>query len=308
MSPAKKITRTILTSFTRMAPVNSPAFIYKYALSAPPLRTFANKVLLSLLPESITLPEGTLSLDQTDPVISGAITFGVFEVYETEIFRTYVKPGMTVVDIGANIGYYTLLAAKGVGTEGRIYAFEPERASHELLKKNMCANECTNVSLFTTAISDKESEAILHISKANKGNHSIINLPNRSQEFTTSANITTNTLDNICLSEKITNIDLIKIDVEGAEGLVLAGMQKTLALPKITLFLEFFPENLRQAGNDPAQILAMLTSHGFVISNMNSQKRILEPVNNHAAFIRSLSKRSYTNLLCVKNPKTYISE
>ena len=303
MSRAKKISRMMLTSIARIAPANMPAFVYKYVLLSPVLRNATNKALLSIIPDSITLPEGTLFLDPFDPVISGALTLGVFEAYETETFRTFLKPGMTVVDIGANIGYYTLLAAKGVGSQGCVYAFEPEPTSHSFLERNMRANGCENVSLFTIAISNKKGEILLHISKTNKGNHSIIDLPNRSKEFTSSVKVRTKTLDDVCLSEKIPNIDLIKIDVEGAEGHVLKGMQKTLAQLNLTMFLEFFPENLRQAGNDPVEVLTFLTSHGFVVSNMNSQKRAIEPISDHSAFVHSFSKKSYTNLLCVKNSK-----
>ena len=93
-------------------PAGAPLFIYRNMLRLPPLRRIANRILLSLLPSTITIPEGVLTLNMHDPVVSGALALGVYEPFETALLRRIIEPGMTVLDIGANLGYQTVIAAR----------------------------------------------------------------------------------------------------------------------------------------------------------------------------------------------------
>ena len=91
---------------------------------------------------------------------------GVNEKYETELFKKMVQDGMVVVDIGANIGYYTLIAAKLVGNKGIVYAFEPEPSNYELLCQNIAINGYTNVVPIEKAVSKTSGKTKLYVNAA----------------------------------------------------------------------------------------------------------------------------------------------
>ncbi|SVC76482.1 uncharacterized protein METZ01_LOCUS329336, partial [marine metagenome] len=83
-----------------------------------PLRQLTNWTIRKLLPKSVRRGDATIVLNPRDPVVSGALFFGVYEKSETNFIQHTLKPGMTVLDVGANIGYYTALAARRVGPNG----------------------------------------------------------------------------------------------------------------------------------------------------------------------------------------------
>ena len=134
---------------------------------------------------------------------------GVYEPMTTRIMKEIIKPGMDVVDIGANIGYFTLLMAKLTGDNGRVYAFEPEDKNFESLIRNIGLNGFKNIVPYRFALSDESGEAKLYISEYESGEHSMISQDDKS----TSVDIKTIKLD----SAIITKVDLIKCDTEGNE-------------------------------------------------------------------------------------------
>jgi FkbM family methyltransferase len=154
---------------------------------------------------------------------------------------TEIKAGMTVIDIGAHIGYYTLLFAKCVGKTGRVIAFEPLPASFEVLKKNVELNELTHVSLFTSAIFSHGGELTISIpDHANSGEASVVKAVGAQQ-----VQVRSTTLDAVCSTLDI-RPDFVKIDVEGCESEVLAGAGETIGRcrPMMLIELHHFDGNL----------------------------------------------------------------
>jgi FkbM family methyltransferase len=301
MAPAKNTSSNFLELAARLAPRNSLAYLYKHTLSAPLLRSITDRALLTIVSRKVTIPEGVLYLDPSDPVISGALTLGIFESFETNVFRQLLQPGMVVADIGANIGYYSIIAARHVGEKGMVYAFEPEPVSRSFLEKNVRENDYKNVQISDVAVGDKQGTVKLHVSKTNKGNHSIVPLKRRAREFSKAIDVATISFDGFCKQNHISSVDLVKIDVEGAEELVLKGMQDALRQPTITLCIEFFPDALRDAGSDPIKFLDTLASYGFSLFLMNGQSHRLDPITNFSSFVDSFPKKEYCNLLCTKD-------
>jgi FkbM family methyltransferase len=160
---------------------------------------------------------------------------GLYEPEETELLRKIVRKGAVVVDVGANIGWYTLLSAHLAGKTGKIVAFEPEPSSFSLLKQSVKRNGFDNVFLFNNCVSNIEGERKLWLSKGNLGRHSIV-----SSAGTEAIDVEAVTLD-ICLSKlEIQIVDLLKIDVEGVEPEVLEGALNYLLSSKIkNIFLEW---------------------------------------------------------------------
>jgi len=189
------------------------------------------------------------------------LTKGVFEPRETKIFKENIKEGMTVLDIGANMGYYTLIASKLVGNKGKVYAFEPDTRNYDLLVKNIKINKCDNVVPIQKAVSNKSGKSRLFIDKFRMGTRSLAeaNLLNKNGHI----EIETTTLDEFFKDK----IDFIKMDAEGAEGLMIKSGEKTFKNNSLMLLMEFKKDALRNMGTNPNCLLRTLTMLGFKIKH-----------------------------------------
>jgi FkbM family methyltransferase len=208
-------------------------------------------------------------------IVHSLITKGIWEEFETELISKLIKPGDTVVDIGANIGYYTLIAAKTVGNDGRVYSFEPEPNNYELLVKNVKINDYTNAITVQKALSNKRGKLTLFMDKTNFGAHSLSqkNIISQKGGFVT---VETTTLDDFFGNfEKDSKIDFIKMDAEGAEGLIVEGAQGILKQNKIKILMEFWVYGLKNLGTDPSELLHDLQDRGFKIKLIDDKKRCL---------------------------------
>ena len=160
------------------------------------------------------------------------------------LLKENIKQGDTVIDIGANIGYHTLLMAKLVGDAGRVYAFEPEKENFELLKKNIERNGYQNVVLVNKGLGEKEEALTLYINPKNKAGHSVFHQHSHwgRQE------IEITTLDNFL--PKNTKVDFIKMDIEGAEYVAIKGMKRVLSENNIKVVSEFCEETVPTSFRD----------------------------------------------------------
>lgn len=146
----------------------------------------------------------------------------VFGTHEREViawYRQYVRQGMYVVDIGAFAGYHTVRFAQLVGKTGKVLAFEPYGPSFEVLKRNVQRARLSNVVLEQKAVSDQNGYVTLHLSSSSTGN-SLIRVAGKHHQ---SCQVDSITLDDYFKDDGA--LDLVKIDVEGAEPAVLRGMQ-----------------------------------------------------------------------------------
>lgn len=219
-----------------------------------------------------------------------------YEKYQTELFRKIVKKGMVVVDIGASIGYYTLIAAELVGENGKVFAFEPEPENYALLVRNIEANGYKNVLPVQKAVSNKVETTRLFLSPdGNTGWHRIYD----SQDGWDSIEIETVTLDEF-FKDKEGRIDVIKMDVEGAEMAVLQGMSHILkGNDNLKIFTEFMPMLLEKFGSSPEGYLSQLIKHGFKLYGIDEQKEQIRPFDMDS--LRQMrTGGKYTNLLCLK--------
>jgi len=220
-----------------------------------------------------------------------------YEEFETKIVKKIIKPGDVVFDIGANIGYYTLIFAKLVEPSGKVFSFEPEPTNYELLKKNVKINGHTNVDFFNKAVSNLNQTTKLFLDKKNKGGHSLIN----AIEDRTSIEIESIRIDDHFKNKKI---DFIKIDIEGFEFEAIKGMSELLKkLSTVKIMTEFNPYLLEKSEIQPEEYLKLLKNLGFTIYNLDKKKKMIVPIN-FVDFLHAYSpkKRDSTNLLCIKNP------
>lgn len=175
-----------------------------------------------------------------DRVIGQRIALGKFEKYETALMEAQINSESVCVDVGANIGYYTLLMAKKCK---KVYAIEPDKECFEILKINVEKNNLKNVVLLNVAASNKKEKKYLIKDKENQGNSKIETSPNPSLNKAGKVNysniIFTDSLDNILINEQY--ISLIKIDTQGWEPQVIEGVKNILKRDLPTLFLEYTP-------------------------------------------------------------------
>jgi FkbM family methyltransferase len=181
------------------------------------------------IPATIQLPRWNCKFF-LPPKFRRAGSTGIFitrEDYEPELayLENLLSPGDVFVDGGANFGIYTVVAASLVGSSGRVLSFEPGEASFAILQKNIDINQFDNVTAFQAGLSDREGTArFYHIENA-PNSYSL------GAEATSTNNfeeIVTTTLDRVLETEKLDRLDALKLDVEGAEEMVLRGSQSTL--------------------------------------------------------------------------------
>jgi len=185
---------------------------------------------------------------------------GVYEEFNTKFIKKNVREGDVVLDIGANIGYFTLICASLVGKTGKVFAFEPEPKNFEILKKNVTENGYDNVILENMALSNRKGIVDLYLSDESTGMHRIY-----SSKLTSDKHIKVNvtTLDEY-FQEQIPNIAFIKLDVEGSEFGVLQGMKSILNKNRqLKMILEYFPDSIKEYGTDPKEIINFLDAYNF---------------------------------------------
>lgn len=217
--------------------------------------------------------------------------FSALEAFEAKLLGRIVRKGMVVYDIGANIGYYTLIFSDLVGKNGVVYAFEPEPENYRLLVKNIKANSCKNVRAVKKAVSDKSGKVKFFVSEAYKGDHSMSDLGAGSKPI----EVDSITIDNFVRNKA--KPDFVKIDAEGAEFLAVKGMAKLLESSKvIRLVCEFYPKGLMKCGDSPQEFLSRLESHGFKIRLINEKKKRTEPIGS-SSLIRLCQGSRYANIL-----------
>ncbi|MQF67523.1 FkbM family methyltransferase [SAR202 cluster bacterium AD-802-F09_MRT_200m] len=227
----------------------------------------------------------------------GMVT-GVFEEGTTRLFQRLLKPGMLVVDVGAHVGYYTMLAAKQVGPTGKVYAFEPDPDNYAALLKNIELNGYRSVVAIQKAVSDRVGDAQLYLSATVSGNHSMYHhgTPERG-----SLPIETTTMDTMLEELGWPQVNLVKIDVEGGETAVLDGMVQLLSsTARFNLILEFMPAFLHNAGVPQRQFLDKLAStYPQIYFIDEGNEPVLISVGDGSVLVdRLLAGEQSGNLLC----------
>ena len=234
---------------------------------------------------------------------------GKWEEETTDIFCSYLKRDATVIDIGANVGYYTLLAASKVGARGKVIAFEANRDLYELLFQSVFVNGFRErCELVNKAVTDKAGNVAFQKVKKHMGGSSVAPLdPITLQQLHTSTEteeVESLSLDSFFQEHGIHHVDLIKIDAEGSEPLIFRGMQNTLdRAENLTVIFEFNPASIRSMGEDPLEMLQSLINQGFSLRRISPsglaplgtlEEALSWPIGNVLMEKKSCNSRSCT--------------
>ena len=181
---------------------------------------------------------------------------------DLEFFRQRLRPGMHVVDVGANVGLYSHLFARAVGGEGRVTAFEPDPVLFAAAAASIRANGLLNITVHPIAVGDKPGRGRLNRGFFNSGDNRLV----AERQGPAAANA----IDaQVCALDDLLDdgpVDFVKIDVQGGEVNVLRGMAKTIeANPRLQLFVELWPFGLRAAGTSTRELLDLVAAYGFKV-------------------------------------------
>ena len=278
-------------------------------------------------------------LDKHDPDVSRQIQehgWYVDERFDIEVFQKYLKTGMTFVDLGANVGFYTFLARSIIGQKDRVFAFEPYPRNAELIRASIGENSFhNNVTLVEAAVSDENGKASLYLSPDASSENSLLDLEFRydddakkeeglgrkGQQEKRAITVDVVTVDDY-FEKKVgdTRVDVIKMDIEGSEYRAFKGMSSKVLRDndRMILMLEFWPNGFRKDNHDPYEFLETLAKSpggGFDIQlidkikqevygvGVEEMKRIeksrMEDISTQNEFMKIWGW--YTNLLCTRD-------
>lgn len=237
------------------------------------MRSTLNFVLRIFAPTEVVVDGNRMLLDKDDSLRLSIV--GIYEPLTVKRFQERIKKGDTVLDIGAHIGYYTLMAAKRVGKGGKVYAFEPNKDNLALLTKNITSNGHKNVVLVEKAVSNSTKKAKLYLNPISTGMHSLIDIGDNSKNITM---VDTVSLDDF-FGKNLPQISVIKMDIEGGEYAALEGMTRLLKKSKnLTIFTEFSPYALKKSKRSPRGFLNYLIQRGFKVYGIDEFSGKVEPV------------------------------
>jgi FkbM family methyltransferase len=249
-----------------------------------------------LIPNPITV-QGGYRMFWHKGLFSCVLRFrlGSYERETVLLFQKLLQPGMTVVDLGASIGFYSLLAASKVGSNGHVYSFEPQVWNCVALRKSVRINRLTNVYVVEKAVSNNSGSAIFYFVEQGDCEGSLYqSTENRSQ----SSIVETVALDDFF--SQCTKVDIIKMDIEGGELLALQGAkQLILRSENLKLIIEFCPPNLLAAGIKPEELIKTIYSLGFSKIFVISDQLVSIETFNLPLLIDNL-KEGHVNLFCEK--------
>jgi len=256
---------------------------------------------------TVTIRRKPFTVNLHDTIVSFEImVFKAWQPSETSLYERLIRPGDRVIDVGANIGYFTALFAELVGNGGHVLAVEPEPNNIRLLHKNVAERGLVDiVTVAETAVGASAGSAPLYTAASgNLGDNRLYYTPERhglvSAKERVAREVPVERLD--VLAASWPGADFIKMDIQGFEEHALTGMAGVLdASPEVLLFTEFFPFGMRGAGSDPLGFLTTLRSYGFEIWETASTDPPLRPVTDDRQFVERVEPdRGEANLLCAR--------
>lgn len=252
-----------------------------------------------LKPKYLIIDGHKFFIDNRDTVVSQELILsGKWEEYETSLFKQNIKKGDVILDIGAHIGYYTLIAADIVGDKGKVYAFEPDPRNFTLLERNIQENGYKNVVLINKAVADRTGNLRLFLNTENTGDHRIYKVSDKRR----SIKIQSITLDDF-FKDKNKKVDMIKMDIQGSEVRAFKGALKLIKQNQnIKILTEFWPYGLKLSGSSAKEYVRLLIRNNFRLFDLDEIKKMKTEISEKQLLYSSDSEvDSFRYLFCLKN-------
>ena len=207
------------------------------------------------------IPEGFfMKVSPAEHMQQQLFWYGCYDKPLGSLLQKLLTTRSIVIDVGANIGYYSLLASR-ICKEGMVYALEPVPHLFDELTQNIQLNQATNIRSFQLAAGEEEKQGVIYLSSEDNQGMSSMAIPENYSGNTTDINVVS--LDTWQELKELPSIDLIKIDVEGYEIPVLKGMQGLITLHQPVILIEINPETLAYFGQNAGQVMELITESGY---------------------------------------------
>lgn len=230
-----------------------------------------------------------LLVDEGDSL---ALASGSYEPEETAWYEANVRAGDVVIDVGANIGYFSLLFARATGPSGRVISYEPGPDLNQILRRNAAANDYANIEIRPVAIADRKGTMTYYRARKNFGDNRLFTHGHDRDSFP----VPVVTLDDD-LADLEARIDLVKMDIQGAEPLALKGMRRILReRPPRRMMLEFWPHGIAGMGGHPSDMVRTVRAAGYRITRLDDGAEFDLDV---ALREMTPDNRKWVNLACV---------
>jgi len=200
--------------------------------------------------------------------------FGSYELRSIELIQSNLPTGGVFLDVGANIGCHTLIAAEKVGNTGVVHAFEAITSTCVALTKNVNLNDFSNVVINHCAV--YEENTTLELFVANQDNMGMSSVFQRNEISSTTERVAAITLDSYVAQHKIERVDFLKMDIEGAEFSALKGMKNTLSTFHPKILLEISADVMTETKQDPQKILDFLFALNYQMYGVSDKAGLIE--------------------------------
>lgn len=214
------------------------------------------------------------------------------DAFEIELLKKHIKPGDTILDIGANIGFYATILSDIVGEKGKIHCFEPDTTNFNHLKKTTSSYK--NIIINNKAVGPKTEKLKIYTSKELNVDHRTY----KPEEYDKEIEIDAVSIDDYLKGEKVA---FIKMDIQGFEMEAIKGMKETLkSNPKVKIISEFWPYGLRKAGSSVTDYYKLLQDLNFKIELLKNNK--LETLKPETVLeMEALPEENYFNIFVTPN-------
>ncbi len=244
----------------------------------------------------LDLDVGEVTVDLRDTGVARPLCrYREYEPDERSAMRQLVVPGMHAVDIGAQIGYHTLLLSQLVGDDGRVLAIEAAPDNFTLLEHNIQHNGRANVTAVNVAAADRPGELNLAIDPSNLGAHHVV----RSASDTDAIAVSAETVDAIANREQL-RPQFVKMDIEGGEVTALHGMATMIDGEDMTFLAELNGAALERAGTSSAALLVEFADHGYQFFSVETGGRLSR--TSQEALLAAASRRPNLNFVAARGP------
>ncbi|MCF8424137.1 MAG: FkbM family methyltransferase [Bacteroidia bacterium] len=214
------------------------------------------------------------------------------DAFEISLMKKYIKAGDTVLDIGANIGFYAEILSGIVGENGKVYCFEPDTTNFKHLQ-NRC-EKLTNVKINNKAVSEKTEVIKIYTSKQLNVDHRTY----KPDEYDQEIDIHAIAVDEY-LQSSTSEINFIKMDIQGFEMSAVKGMTKTLQSPNLKMLSEFWPYGMRKAGTSVLDYFYFLKQYNFYIYLIENNQ-LIELTEEKVKTFLDLPESTYMNIFASK--------